>query len=297
MSGVSRRGRRPLYLGVVLSMLACGSADTLTVVSKNFTESVLLGEIVAQQLERHGFSVDRRLNLGGTFICHEALRAGQADVYVEYTGTAYSAILALEVSRDRERVRQMVDSVYRARWDLVWMSPLGFDNTFAILVRGDDARRLGLTTVSDAVSHAERWRPGFGYEFMERDDGFRGLVETYRLQFANSPVVMDLGLLYLALAEGEVDMVAGNSTDGRIAALDLVHLRDDRGYFPPYEAAPVVRQDVLQRHPGVRAALAELGGTINVATMQRLNAQVDVERRSVRAVARDFLEGMNRATR
>jgi osmoprotectant transport system substrate-binding protein len=167
--------------------------------------------------------------------------------------------------------------------------PLGFDNTFAMLVRGDDARRLGLETLSDAVPHAPDWRPGFGYEFVERADGLRGLVEAYGLQFASAPRLMDLGLMYRALADGQVDIIAGNSTDGQIDALDLVHLEDDRHYFPPYQAVPIVRQETLRRHPGLRAALAELGDAIDERAMRRLNRLVDIERRDYRDVVREFL--------
>jgi glycine betaine/choline ABC-type transport system substrate-binding protein len=273
---------------VALATVACGRGERVTICSKNFTESILLGEIVAQQLENVGLDVDRRFNLGGTFVCHEALIAGQVDAYVEYTGTAYSAILKLPMSRDPARVRAIVDSAYRTRWDVVWTEALGFENTFAILVRGADARRLGLVTVSDAIPHARRWRPGFGYEFTERADGYRGLVEAYGLAFAAPPVEMDLGLMYRALAEGEVDLIAGNSTDGQIQALDLAALRDDRHYFPPYEAVPVIRAETLRRFPAARQALAALGGTLDEATMQRLNYLVDVEKRPVPAVASEW---------
>ncbi len=286
------RGAVPLLLVAG----ACAVGDGITVASKNFTESVLLGEIVAQQLERHGFEVDRRLNLGGTFICHEAITSGQLDVYVEYTGTAHAAILQLPTERDPARVRREVDSIYRARWELAWMPPLGFNNTFAMLVRRAEAERWGLTTLSDAVSHAHNWRPGVGYEFMDREDGFRGLVAAYGFTFGGPPRVMDLGLTYRALAEGQVDIIAGNSTDGQIESLDLVHLADDRAYFPPYEAAPVVRRATLRRHPGVRRALAGLAGTIDDATMRRMNRLVDVDRRDVRDVAREFLDGLRRET-
>jgi len=270
--------------------VSCGRDDRVVVGSKNFTESVLLGEIVAQQLEHFGMVVDRRLNLGGSFICHTALVAGQLDVYVEYTGTAYSAILELPSERDPDDVRRAVDSVYAARWDLVVTDPLGFENTFAMLVRVDDARRLGVTTVSEARDYARTWRFGAGYEFIERADGYRGLLDYYGLEFAGEPVEMDLGLTYRALAEKRVDMIAGNSTDGQIEALDLVQLEDDRRYFPPYEAVPIVRREALQRFPRLRDALAGLAATLNEADMRWLNYQVDIERRGVADVAADFLQ-------
>jgi glycine betaine/choline ABC-type transport system substrate-binding protein len=273
-----------------MPLVGCvGGNESITVCSKNFTESILLGEMVAQEIERVGLEVDRRLNLGGTFVCHQALVSGQVDVYVEYTGTAHAAILQLPVDRDPEQVRRVVDSVYRARWDLVWTEPLGFENTFAILVRGADARRLGISTVSEARPHALGWRPGFGYEFVERADGYRGLVAAYQLEFGSPPAEMDLGLTYRALAEGQVDVIAGNSTDGLIDALDLVQLADDRRYFPPYEAAPVVRRETIARYPDVRDALRRLKGAIDEVAMRRMNYLVDVEKRSVGEVVREFL--------
>jgi osmoprotectant transport system substrate-binding protein len=277
-------------LSLVPLLISCsGATDRIVVGSKNFTESVLLGEIVAQQLERYGLDVDRRFNLGGTFVCHSAMLAGQLDVYIEYTGTAHSAILELPVVKDPVRVRRAVDSIYRDRWDLVWTEPLGFNNTFAMLIRGEMARRLGIETLSQAARYTDGWRLGAGYEFIERADGYRGLVAAYNMSFADQPIEMDLGLTYRALAEGRVDMIAGNSTDGQIAALDLFHLRDDRGYFPPYQAVPVVRRDIIQRYPAVGQALRGLEGTISNAEMIELNRKVDVEKRDVRDVASEFL--------
>lgn len=288
-------GYHPAFsaLPAFLLLLSCSrSPDTIIVGSKNFSESVLLGEIVAQQLERYGLRVERKPFLGGTFVCHQAMLAGQLDIYVEYTGTAYSAILDLPVVRDAARVRAVVDSVYRARWDLVWTEPLGFENTFAILVRRRDAERLGIRTISDAVPHARAWRPVFGYEFTDRSDGLQGLMATYGLRFGRPPATMDLGLVYRALADGVGDITSGNSTDGQIAALDLLQLEDDRHYFPPYDAAPIVRGEVLDRHPAVGQALRALGGRISADRMRELNRRVDVEHQPVFAVAKEFLEGL-----
>lgn len=275
-----------------LAVGGCGRGDAITVGSKNFTESVLLGEIAAQALEQAGYAVVRKLDLGGTFVCHEALVAGQIDVYVEYTGTAYGAILERPTTRDRRQVRRIVDSVYGARWDLEWTEPLGFDNTFAMLIRRADAEQLGVSTLSQAAPFAPQWRAGFGYEFMEREDGYAGLTRTYDLTFKGQPSVMDLGLTYRALADGKVDIIAGNSTDGQIAALDLVPLVDDRRYFPPYEAAPVARRATLRSHPGVRDVLRRLGGTIDAAAMRAMNYEVDVKKRDVSVVAREFLAAL-----
>ncbi|MFQ6045052.1 MAG: glycine betaine ABC transporter substrate-binding protein [Gemmatimonadales bacterium] len=289
-SSFSARGALlfPLFLS---SLPACSERADVVVGSKNFTESIILGEIVAQQLERVGLTVDRRLNLGGTFICHEAIVSGQIDVYVEYTGTAHAAILELPTEQDQTVVQGHLDSIYAERWGLVWTAPFGFNNTFAMLVRRADAERYGLESYSDVAPLAARWRPGFGYEFAERADGYEGLSRAYGFRFDRTAAVMDLGLIYRALAEGRVDVIAANSTDGQIASLGLVRLADDRGYFPPYDAVPVVRRQLLEAHLEVGEALNSLGGTIDEETMRRMNYLVDVERRSVREVAREFLAG------
>jgi len=293
-ASLTRAPRRTPALLPLLALLplftsACYRSDAIVVGSKNFTESMLLGEIVARQLERYDLPVERKLFLGGTFVCHEAIKAGQIDVYVEYTGTAYAAILELPATTDPAVVRRAVDSTYAARWDLIWTEPLGFNNTFAMLIRRRDAERLGVRRLSEAVRHARSWRPAFGYEFVEREDGYAGLLEAYGLTFATRPAVMDLGLTYKVLAEGRADIIAGNSTDGQVAALDLFQLEDDRQYFPPYEAAPVARRDLFTRFPAARVALAKLAGTITEATMRRLNYHVDVARRPAVEVAREFL--------
>src|SRR5262249_25945786 len=221
--------------------------------SKDFTEQVILGELVAQELERTGtLDVERKFELGGD-LAHRALLTGELDAYVEYTGTGLVAILKEPPSSDRKGVLETVRREYDKRFGLEWLEPLGFDNTFAILVRGDDARRLGLATISDAIPQAGRWRAGFGQDFLARPDGYAGFVRAYGLHFVDAPIEMDLSLLYRALATKQVDVIAGNATDGLITALDLVQLRDDRRYFPPYEAAPVVRKAALDAHPEVRA--------------------------------------------
>lgn len=272
--------------------LACGGGDgSIVVGSKNFTEQDILGELVALWVERRaGLPVERKLHLGGTFICHRALVAGEIDAYVEYTGTAFTAILERPPVSDPETVRREVEERYRERWELEWMPPLGFENTFAMLVRRSTADSLGLVTLSDALPHASGWTPGFGYEFAEREDGLPGLQEAYGLEFARAPRLMNLQLTYRALAAGEVDLIAGNSTDGQVEALDLVQLQDDRGYFPPYEAAVVTRRETLDRHPGLAEALRELSGRIDTDEMRRLNRDVDVEGRDIREVAREWVE-------
>jgi len=266
----------------LLLLSACGRRDRIVIGAKNFTESDLLAEIVAQQIERRtALPVERKLHLGGTFVCHQAITAGAIDLYVEYTGTAFTAILKQPPIADPDSVYRFVARDYARRFQLRWTAPLGFNNTFAILVRRADAERYGLRSIGDLARVASRWKAGFGYEFLERADGFAGLAKLYGLAFSRPPTAMDLGLTYRALADHGVDVIAGNSTDGQIAALDLVALADDRGYFPPYQAAPVVRETVLEKYPAVQAALAELGGKISDAEMRRLNALADVEHRDI----------------
>lgn len=277
----------------LLLIAACGPArqDRIVVGSKNFTEQVVLGELLAQQIEsKTHLPVERRFYLAGSYICHQAILAGRIDAYVEYTGTALTAILKEPASGSTAEVYAKVKKAYRERFGLDVAEPLGFNNTFAIVVRGEDARQFKLQTVSEAVPYARRWRAGFGYEFMERPDGFQGLAKTYGLGFAAAPRIMDLGLLYRALVQKQVDLVAGNSTDGLIAALKLAVLKDDRHYFPPYEAVPVVREATLERHPELRAALAELAGKISDEEMRRMNYAVDGERRDPEEVVHDFLK-------
>jgi osmoprotectant transport system substrate-binding protein len=280
--------KRVLLLALVLS--GCAKRDRIVVGAKNFTESDLLAEIVAQQIERRtSIPVERRLHLGGTFVCHQAITAGDIDLYVEYTGTAFTAILKQPPIANPDSVYRFVAAEYDRQFKLRWTAPLGFNNTFAILVRRADAARYGLRSIGDLARMAPRWKAGFGYEFLERADGFAGLAGVYGLKFSQPPTAMDLGLTYRALAEGRVDVIAGNSTDGQIAKLDLIALTDDRGYFPPYQAAPVVRAPILERYPAVAVALAELGGKISDAEMRRLNTLADVEHQDIADVARVWL--------
>jgi osmoprotectant transport system substrate-binding protein len=271
---------------------ACGPRrqDSIVIGSKNFSEQALLGEILAQHIEaRTHLPVVRRFYLAGSYICQQALLAGRIDTYVEYTGTALTAILHDPIERDPGAVFQRVHAEYKQRFGLSVLAPLGFDNTFAIVIRGEDARRLNLKTISDAAPFASRWRAGFGFEFSERPDGYPGLAETYGLRFAESPRILDLGLLYRALLEKQVDLVAGNSTDGLLAARDLMMLEDDKHYFPPYEAVPVVREETFVRHPEVQSALKDLAGQISTDEMRKMNNAVDGQHRDAADVAREFL--------
>ena len=278
---------------VVVTVCSCSGPERIVVGSKNFTEQVILGEMLAQQIERKtGLQVDRRLNLGGTLVCHQALTAGQIDTYVEYTGTGLTAILKEPTSSDSTHVYDAVKAAYKSRFGIEWSQPLGFNNTFAVIVRKADAERLSLKTISDAAPHTANWTAGFGYEFIERGDGYPGLAKAYNLRFSNPPRIMDLGLSYRALADHQVDFIAGNSTDGLINALGLVVLEDDKHYFPPYDAVPLVRQAIIERHPGLQDALAALGGKISEDEMRRMNYAVDGEHRNVKDVVREFLDSL-----
>ena len=269
--------------------IAGRSSGAIVVGSKNFTEQVILGELLAQVIERDtGLTVRRRLNLGGTLICDRALLTGDVDVYVEYTGTALTAVFHRPVTTDSRAAYQEVRDQY-SRSGRTVLPPLGFDNTFAILVRGSDARALGLRTIDDAARQAPRWRAGFGYEFLERPDGYPGLASAYGLTFSGAPHVMDLSLSYRALASGQVDLIAGDTTAGLIRGLDLVQLEDNRHYFPPYEAAPVARAAMLLKYPRVRMALERLAGRVSAADMRSLNYAADVEHRDVPRIVAEFL--------
>jgi osmoprotectant transport system substrate-binding protein len=281
-----------IFLFPILALVACGPArqNRIVVGSKNFTEQAVLGEIFAQQIEaRTHLPVERHFYLAGSFICHQAILAGRIDLYPEYTGTALTAILKQKPEGSRQDVYQRVKSEYEQRFNLTWGEPLGFDDTFAIEIRGDDARRLNLKTISQAATYTPQWRPGFGYEFMERPDGYKGLVATYGLLFAEQPRIMDLGLLSRALKAKQLDLIAGNTTDGLIPALDLFVLEDDRHYFPPYEAVPVIRRQTLQQHPDVGSALDELANKITDQDMQQLNYAVDGQHRDIKEVVHQFL--------
>lgn len=256
--------------------------------SKDFTESALLAEIVSQMLEARGVAVERNFELGGN-LPHDALLAGKIDLYPEYTGTSYTAILKHAPITDPRAVYEQVKTEYAEKFSLVVSEPLGFDNTFAILVRGAEARRLKLKTISDAVPYARNWRAGFGQDFMSRADGYPGFSKAYGLKFAEVRE-MDLSLTYIALASGKVDLIAGNSTEGRIAALDLLQLEDDRHYFPPYEAVYLVRKDSLARVTALNDVLAKLVRSISTEEMRKLNYEVDANKRGQADVVREWLK-------
>lgn len=266
---------------------AASGQDRVVIGSKDFTESALLAEIVAQMLEARGVTVERRFELGGN-LPHEALVSGTMDLYPEYTGTSFTAILHHQPISDPRAVYDLVKQEYADKFKVEVSPPLGFENTFAILVRGDEARRLNLKTISDAAPHAPRWRAGFGQDFMSRADGYPGFSKTYGLQFAEVRE-MDLSLTYIALSSRQVDLIAGNSTDGRIVRLELVQLADDRHYFPPYEAVYLVRQDSLARVQALREVIAKLANAISTEEMRRLNLQIDGDKRDLKEVVKEWI--------
>ncbi len=282
-------------LSLLLLIVACAPprSSRVTIGAKNFTEQVVLGELVAQEIEEvTGEPVARRFYLAGSYICQQALVSGRIDAYVEYTGTALTAILKQPLppvgQRGQAKVFETVQRLYDQRYKVRVEPGLGFEDTFAMVVRGADAQRLGLRTISDAVPHSAQMRLGVGYEFEERPDGLRGLEAAYGLKFSGDPRLMDLGLLYRGLSNNQVDMVAGNSTDGPIRALGFLALEDDKHYFPPYEAVPLVREDSLKRHPGIQVAMDKLAGKLSADEVRGMNDAVDGQHRDVAEVVREF---------
>jgi osmoprotectant transport system substrate-binding protein len=283
--------RRAFLSTLLLFSAACSvRQDRLRVGCKNFTEQLVIGEILAQMFAQLGaMPVEKRFYLAGSYICQQAMLTGRIDTYVEYTGTALAAILKERPEGDHETVYRRVKDEYARRFGLEIMPPLGFNNSFAIVVRGEDARRQRLRSISDLAAVAPTMRMGVGYEFLERRDGYPGLTSAYGLHFAEPPRVMDLGLLYQAIQNKQVDVIAGANTDGLIAVLDLVVLDDDRHYFPPYDAVPVVRRETLQRSPAVRTVFDRLSNQISADEMRQLNYEVDGNKKDAAAVAHDYL--------
>jgi osmoprotectant transport system substrate-binding protein len=284
-------GRTQVLVLILIAFLTAGCSPTPRIVvgSKNFTEQVVLGEIIARQIERRlGVEVDRKLDLGGTLLAHEALLGGSIDLYPEYTGTALTAVLKQPVVKDAQRVLEKVRDGYRP-WGIEWTDPLGFNDSFAMVIRSEEARAKGLKSLSDSARQSAPWKLGVGYEFTQRPDGLDGLVKTYGLRLDGAPVTMDLGLLYPALRSAKIGMAAANATDGMLAHDEFTVLEDDLHYFPPYECSVLVREDTLRRNSRLRAALSELSGRITDADMRRMNELVDVEHKTAADVARDFL--------
>jgi osmoprotectant transport system substrate-binding protein len=274
---------------VMLTACAPPRSSHIVIGAKDFTEQVVLGELLAQEIEASGGgTVERRFWLAGSYLCQQALVSNRIDGYVEYTGTALTAILKQPLDRDAARVNARISRLYEERYQVRVGPGLGFEDTFAMVVRGADARQMHLKTISDVIPYAPKWRLGVGYEFAERPDGLRGLSAAYGLRFAGEPRTMELGLLYRSLAAKQVDIVAGNSTDGAIRALDFLALEDDRHYFPPYEAVPLVREESLKRWPQIGVAMQRLAGRVSADEMRAMNLAVDGEHRDVADVVREF---------
>jgi osmoprotectant transport system substrate-binding protein len=287
-----RPGTARIFIAALfLALTACAPPrpDHPVIGAKNFTEQVVLGELLAQEIEaKSGLKVERRFYLAGSYIANQALIAGRIDGYVEYTGTALTAILKQPLERDPDRVLATVQRLYRDRYQVAAGPPLGFENTFAMVIRGDDARRLHLNTLSQAAPFTPQWKLGVGYEFEQRPDGLPGLAAAYGLRFDGPPRTMDLGLLYRALQAHQVDMIAANSTDGPIQALGLTALADDRRYFPPYQAVPLVRDEAMRRWPQIQTALTALAGKVSAEEMRAMNEAVDGQHRDPAAVVAEF---------
>lgn len=283
-----------LTFALIVSLASCQpnsnnkSGVDIIVASKGFTEQDILSELLAQQIETTtNFKVERR-RFTSALVTHNALIAGKIDAYIEYTGTAFTSILKQKVINDPKVVYEKLKQAYAQKFNLEVMKPLGFENTFAMIIRGADAKRYNIQTLSQAAEYTPQWRGGFGYEFVEREDGFPGLAKTYDLRFAKPPRLMELGLIYRALLQKQVDMINGNSTDGQIARLGLMVLKDDKQYFPPYEAAPIVRQATLKKYPEVKKAIAQLSGKITADEMRQLNYLVEGELQDIKDVVREF---------
>jgi osmoprotectant transport system substrate-binding protein len=290
--------RRVFLLSILIATLVLSAfsfscrtpgAAKITIGSKFFTEQVVVAELLAQHIEdKTGIHVERKTNLGGSLLVHKALLVGELDLYVEYTGTALTTVLKESPQGDAATVYNRVKQQYAERFHLEVTEPLGYESAFAMVIRGDDAKNLHLQKTSDIGPLASKWRAGVGYEFLERPDGFPGWSARYGLHFAEAPKVMDLGLIYRALVDRQVDIVAGNSTDGLIDALGLVALEDDRHYFPPYDAVPIVRQSTLAKFPTLRDALADFAGKLSAVDIRRLNYAVDAQHKDASVVVREF---------
>lgn len=291
--------KRFFIVSLVIFLLVIGAASCdrnlnnsngdIIIASKDFTEQDILGELLAQQIEaKTNLKVARRPRLGGSFVCHNAILAGKIDAYIEYTGTAFTGILKQKSLNDPKAVYEKLKQAYAQKFNLEVMPSLGFENTFAMIIRGEDAKRYNLQSLSQATQYTTQWRGGFGYEFLEREDGFPGLAKTYGFRFAKPPQIMDLGLIYRALLQKQVDMIAGNSTDGQISRLGLVVLKDDKHYFPPYEATPIVRQATLEKYPELRKAIAQLSGKISADEMRQLNYLAEGELRDIKDIVQKF---------
>ena len=287
-----------VFIVIVLALLAAavwfgarGETGAIAVGGKNFTEQTIIGEMAALLIEHHaGLTVERKFQLA-TNLPMKMIRGGDLDVYLDYTGTGYVDILAIPYSQEPpEQIYQHVRKVYPDKFDAEWLSPLGFKNTYTLTMRREQAEQLGIEKISDLAAHKDDLKAAFDPAFLDREDGYPGLAKAYGFEFTESPGQLAIGLMYKACKEGQVDVIDAFSTDGRIAKFDLKVLEDDKRFFPPYDAAFVVRGQVLRDHPKIRQALELLAGKIDDTTMQKLNYAVDEEGRPEKEVAREFLK-------
>lgn len=284
-----------MLLAVILILvnITCTKKEKSKIVigSKNFTEQVILGEMMSVLLEaKTDLQVEHKFNLGGTFICHNALKRGDIDIYAEYTGTALTAILKMEVIAEPEKAYKTIKEMYLEQFNLVWLKPLGFNNTYTLTMRSEQAKKNGIKNITDLKKWKDKFVAGFTSEFMERPDGYPALIKHYDFEFKNKVREMDPGLMYIAMQEKEVDIICGFATDGRIPAFNLVMLEDDKSFFPSYYAAPVVRKETLDKYPEIAGILNQLSGKIDNVAMAELNYKVDEKGEKPREVAKQFLK-------
>ncbi|ADY12472.1 glycine betaine ABC transporter substrate-binding protein [Sphaerochaeta globosa] len=283
-----------LALAAILFFTSCAKDDTITIGSKDFGENIVIAEMLSQLIEAHTpLKVNRKLNLGGTFVNFNAIKNGQIDIYPEYTGTGLTAHLKMDVVNDPEQSYSIVSEEFLKQWDIVWLEPFGFNNTYTLAVTPEVYEQYKVETYSDLIPYAGELVFGAEHEFFDRQDGFDGLVEVYGLQFKGEPMKLNASLKYQAIGRGDMDVTDAFATDGPIKQYNLKILEDDLGFFPPYHAAPIVRKEVLDKHPELKTVLNMLGGKLDDATMTDLNYLVDVEGESVENVATEFLKSMN----
>ncbi|NLK38866.1 MAG: glycine/betaine ABC transporter substrate-binding protein [Clostridiales bacterium] len=284
----------PLILILPLLLGSCGSGNTITIGSKDFSENILLGEIFAQLIEaKTDLKVNRKLNMGGTFVNFEAIKNNQIDIYPEYTGTALTAQLGMEVISDPDETYNVVAEEFDSRFGIKWLEPLGFNNTYAIAVTEKIYQETGAKTISELISAAPELIFGAEHEFFDREDGFDGLIATYGLNFKGDPLKMNVSLKYQAMDNGDIDVTDVFATDGNIMKYNLKILEDDKGFFPPYYAAPIIRNKTLEKYPELEEILNSLAGLFDDETMTALNYKIDVEGMDIAAVAKEFLEENN----
>lgn len=292
MKNAKKYGLIAVVLLLVLSLVGCsaGGKDTIKIGGKNFTEQDILVYLMAGVIEgKTDLKVETKPWLGGTLVVSKALDRGDIDLYAEYTGTALTVQLAQPSMNNPDAVYNKVSKEYKEKKKITWLKPFGFNNTYTLTMRESEAKRLGIETFSDLAKQAPNLILVSEQEFLERDDGYKGLQKTYNMNFKETKG-MDAGLMYSAVKDGKADVCDAFATDGRIVAFDLKVLKDDKQFFPPYYAAPIVRDDTLAKHPELKDALNSLAGKLDDKTMQQLNAKVDLEKKASKDVANEWLK-------